>query len=180
MLLIVLVALFVCVLVSGLVYFSVHARKLRAASWDDLLSQLQPVSRQGVTAVALDNLQPKASQLQLEPAEMWQMLGGGEGFERMRKNATVLLELAGWVQRWNYEEAAIVVERMRRDASQLRRAIFRIQLAMVLTMLLRSRALRVPFSIHEAATSYYLMTARLLALYETSHAGLLPRLAEAL
>lgn len=177
--LIVLIALFVCVLISGLVYFSVHARKLRAASWDDLVSQLQPVSRLGVTTLALDYLQPKAGQLQFEPMEMWQLLGGNDGIESMRSNATVLLALAGWAQRWNYEEAAIVGERMRRDALQLKRAIFRIQLAMTIAMLMGHISMRMPFFVHEAATAYYLMTARLLALYETSHAGLLPRLAEA-
>jgi hypothetical protein len=40
--------------------------------------------------------------------------------------------------------------------------------------------MRIPFYIHEASAAYYLMRQRLLALYETSHAGLLPRLSAAL
>jgi hypothetical protein len=37
-----------------------------------------------------------------------------------------------------------------------------------------------PFNVHEAASAYYLMRQRLLALYETSHAGLYPALAAVL
>jgi hypothetical protein len=45
---------------------------------------------------------------------------------------------------------------------------------------MRRTQLRTPFYIHQAATSYYLMTKRVLALYETSHSGLLPKLAAAM
>jgi hypothetical protein len=65
---------------------------------------------------------------------------------------------------------------MRRDGLQLRRAVTRIMLA---TFLGRQQ-MRVPFYLHEVASSYYLMRQRLLVLYETNHAGLYPRLAEAL
>jgi hypothetical protein len=65
---------------------------------------------------------------------------------------------------------------MRHDAVQLKRAIFRLQF----DMMIRRSQIRAPFYIHQAASAYYLMTKRLLALYETSHAGLLPRLAEAM
>ena len=37
----------------------------------------------------------------------------------------------------------------------------------------------VPFHLQEAASAYYLMRERLLALYETSHIALLPQLAQA-
>jgi hypothetical protein len=45
---------------------------------------------------------------------------------------------------------------------------------------MRRSASLIPFHLHEAASSYYLMRQRLLALYQTSHAGLYPRLAEVL
>ncbi len=99
-----------------------------------------------------------------------------EGLHGMRRNANLLIALAVHVQRWNFEEGVIVTERMRQDAVQLKRALFRIRIE----MLLRRTQLRTPFYIQQAASSYYLMTKRLLALYETSHAGLLPVLKAAI
>jgi hypothetical protein len=154
----------------------VSAQKLRSATWEDLVSRMEPMHARGIELVALDNLQPKANQLQLEPEHLWGLVGGMEGVRRMRKNADLMIALAAYVQRWNFEEGVIVAERMRHDAVQLKRAIFRIRLE----MMVRRTQLRTPFYIHQAAASYYLMTRRLLALYETSHAGLLPRLAEAM
>lgn len=171
-----LLLLFLVLLAGGLIYTQISAGRLRSATWEDLLSRMQPMHARGLEIVALDNLQPKANQLQLEPEHLWGLIGGTEGLRRMQKNADLLIALAAYVQRWNFEEGVIVTERMRHDAVQLKRAIFRIRFE----MLIHRSQLRAPFYIHQAASSYYLMTRRLLALYETSHAGLLPRLAEAL
>lgn len=167
---------FLVLLAGGLVYSQICASRLRSTTWEGLLSRMQPMHSRGLEIVALDNLQPKANQLQLEPEHLWGLVGGKEGLLRMRANADLLIALAAYVQRWNFEEGVIVTERMRHDAVQLKRAIFRLRIDMVV----RRSQLRAPFYIHQAASSYYLMTRRLLALYETSHAGLLPRLAEAL
>lgn len=164
------------VLLIGTVKYHLSIHRLRSANWELLVAKIHAVPRQGLEMVALDNLQPCVNQLQLEPPDMWQLLGGIEGLEHMRENAQILITLAAYVQRWNYAEATIVAERMRRDAVRLKRAVLHIRLE----MFLRSKWLRVPFYVHEAATSYYLMTRRLLALYESSHVGLLPRLREAL
>src|SRR5215475_11389688 len=173
---IVLLVSFLLLLAGGLVYTQVSARRLRSTTWEDIVSRMQPMHARGLEIVALDNLQPKANQLQLEPEHLWGLIGGTEGLRRMRQNADLLIALAAYVQRWNFEEGVIVTERMRHDAVQLKRAIFRIRFE----MLVRRSQIRAPFYIHQAASAYYLMTRRLIALYETSHAGLLPRLAEAL
>lgn len=162
------------IMLAGFVYLNVQARKQRSATWDGLVARLEALPQRGLEAVALDNLQPKSNQLQFEPSELWQLVGGMEGLRRMRANANVMIALAAHVHQWNYEEAIIVAERMRRDAVQLKKAVFRIRMAMLL-----HRQISVPFNIHEAATSYYLMTQRLLVLYQRSHAGLYPRLAAA-
>ena len=167
---------FLVLLAGGLISLQIRTHRQRSATWEDLVSRMQPMHARGLEIVALDNLQPKANQLQLEPEHLWGLIGGMEGLRRMRKNADTLIALAAYVQRWNFEEGVIVAERMRHDAIQLKRAIFRIRF----DMMIRRTQLRAPFYIHQAAASYYLMTRRLLALYETSHAGLLPRLAEAL
>lgn len=154
----------------------ISAQRRRSATWEDLISGMEPMHARGLELVALDNLQPQANQLRLEPEHLWGLIGGMEGLRRMRKNADLLIALAAYVQRWNFEEGVIVAERMRHDAVQLKRAIFRIRF----DMMLRRTQLRTPFYIHQAATSYYLMTKRVLALYETSHSGLLPKLAAAM
>ena len=167
---------FLVLLAGGLVYTQISAHRARSTSWDDLVARMEPMHARGLEIVALDNLQPKANQLQLEPEHLWGLIGGTEGLRRMRHNADLLIALAAYVQRWNFEEGIIVTERMRHDAVQLKRAVFRIRF----DMMVRRSQLRAPFYIHQAASSYYLMTRRLIALYETSHAGLLPQLSQAL
>src|ERR1700760_895269 len=151
---------FLVLLASGLIYTQIHARRLSSATWEDLVSRMQPMHARGLEIVALDNLQPKANQLQLEPEHLWGLIGGTEGLRRMNKNADLLIALAAHVQRWNFEEGVIVTERMRHDAIQVKRAIFRLRF----DMMVRRTQLRAPFYIHQAASSYYLMTRRLLAL----------------
>lgn len=158
------------------------ARRARL-SWKDLVAQLQPVDQDGVDIVARDFLQPSPDQLKLDPSKMWSLAGGWEGVKKMRQNAEIMLALAAYTQQWNFDEGVIVTERMRRDALRLRRAVWHLELNRIpkLTPFL-PRRLRwnAPFEVHEAASAYYLMRRRLLALYETSHSGLYPVLASVL
>ena len=164
------------VLLGGLSYQHLRANKLHRCDWNDLLTQLQAVPRAPVSEVATDYLNPQSNQLILEPIDVWEALGGIEGVRRMRHNADVLIALAAYAERWNFEEGVIVAERMRRDALQLRRATLQVSLRTSL----RAGRVHLPFYLHETAVAYHLMTERLLALYKGSHAGLYPQLAEAL
>lgn len=146
-----------------IVYIQIQQHKLRSAQWEDIVSQIQPMHEQALAMVAKDHLDPKGRELRLEPDDIWQLLGGREGLKRMRKNADLFVNLAAYVQRWNFEEAVVVAERIRQDSVIVKRAIFRIRLH----MLLRASSPRIPFHVQQAAASYYLMTQRLLALYET-------------
>lgn len=166
----------VCVLGISLLLSHVRAHRVTNCTWNDLVGKLQPVPSEGMTRVALDHLVPTKNQLELEPADMWDMVGGLEGLQRMSDNAAVLIALAAHAEQWNYDEGVIVAERMRRDGLAVHRAVRSIQVAMFFHI----GQVRIPFQLHEAAGSYYLMKQRLLALYETSHAGLYPRLAQAL
>jgi hypothetical protein len=161
---------------AGTVYYSIAVQKVRAASWESLVAQIQQVDRKGIELVALDLLQPQENQVQLGFTEMWKLLGGLEGLERMRANASILIALAAYVQQWNQPEAIVVAERMRRDALQLKKAVFHVRLG----LLLRRHPIGQPFYVHDAAAAYYLMTRRLLTLYQTNHVGLLPQLSEVL
>ena len=149
----------------------------RKLDWADLVRELEPVNSAAIERVARDYLTPVKGQLNLEPGDLWEMVGGLEGIERMRANARVICALAAYAERWNFDEAVVVTERIRREAVVVRRAARHILLHHYMSAAGRAR---VPFYIQEAATSYHLMRTRLLALYETSHEGRYPALARAL
>lgn len=148
---------------------------LSRCSWEDLVSKLQPVPNGGITGVAREYLNPMKGQIETEPDALWSAIGSTVGLERMRANADVLIALAAYTQQWNQVEGRIVAERMRRDGLALRRAVRRLTLFVYFGIGTRHAA----FCIHEAASSYYLMRQRLLALYETSHVSRLPILLQA-
>jgi len=170
----------VACLVAAAIKGQMSALRVDRRSWQELVSQLKRIEFQRITSVARDYLDPQGGQISLEPADMWLMLGGREGLRRMRENARLMLLLAAHAQQWNFDEGVIVTERMRRDAIRLNSAVRRIELALTFNMILRRSSNLIPFHLHEAASSYYIMRQRLLALYQTSHSGLYPRLAEVL
>ena len=94
----------------------------------------------------------------------------------MRANADVLIALAAHAQEWSPEEGVIVAERMRRDGLALRRAVVGLGLGMTCGY----GKGRAASYISEAASAYYLMRLRLLALYQTTHAARYPSLAAVL
>ncbi len=154
--------------------------RLDGRSWEELLSAIQHIDFDHVSWVARDFLEPREGQINLEPPDMWLMLGGREGLRKMRKNADLMLQLAAHAQRWNFDEGVIVTERIRRDALRLRQSVRRIEYTLMFHRVARQSGSLIPFHLHEAASAYYLMRQRLLALYQTSHAGLYPRLVEVL
>jgi hypothetical protein len=163
-------------LALGLVRTQVYARRLADLNWEDLLTKLEPVETDGITALAVEYLNPGNSRMGIKPDDIWNMIGQAEGLSRMRANSDVLIALATYSQRWNLNEGAIVAEQMRRDGMALRRAVVGIGLGMTCGY----GKGRVPSYVHEAASAYYLMRLRLLALYKTSHGGRYPTLAAAL
>jgi len=165
-------SLIVAIVFIGL---QIRGRKLVIGDWQVIVAKLEPVHFKGLELVALDHLQPKGHQLNLETDEIWDLVGGWEGLRRMRHNADLMIQLAAYVQIWNRDEAIIVGERIRQDSLMMKRAIRRIKLHK-----LRMYRLRAPFYVHQAASAYYLMRGRLLALYESNQYLLHPRLAEVL
>ncbi len=159
-----------------LVRTRIKVSRLARLSWDELVAKLEPVPSEGISTVALDYLQPAKGQISIEPNSLWAMVGEAEGMRRMSANAEVLIALAAYARRWNFHESVIVAERMRRDGLALRRAMMRLSFGTALGF----SQVRGPFNVQEAASAYYLMRQRLLALYETSHAGRYPLLAAAL
>jgi hypothetical protein len=168
------------ILITAAVRTQTSALRVDRRSWTDLVSELKRIEFDHVSSVARDFLEPREGQITLEPTDMWLMLGGREGLRRMRENSRLMLLLAAHAQRWNFDEGVIVTERMRRDALRLRRAVQHIEFALMFHSVVRRSGTLIPFHLHEAASAYYLMRQRLLALYQTSHSGLYPRLAEVL
>lgn len=161
---------------AWMMYIQFQQYKLRSAQWEDIVSRIQPMHEKGLAMVAQDHLNPQNRELRLEPDDIWQLLGGREGLKRMRKNADLLVNLAAYVQRWNFEEAVVIAERIRQDSLIVKRSLFKIQLQ----MMLKATSPQIPFHVQQAAASYYLMTQRLLALYETCQYVRYPALAAAL
>lgn len=155
----------------------IASKRQREQNWSELVGELHPLDFDVLSKVALDYLNPQPGQRAVEIGKIWEQVGGLEGLDKMCANAKVMLALAAYAQRWNFEEGVIVTERMRRDALQLRSAVRRVQLGLLPYRVFRSFGLQLPFHLHEAVSAYYLMHQRLLALYQTSHAGLYPALA---
>ncbi len=153
--------------------------RLDGRGFETLLAELHPLNLEGVTYVARDYLEPRRGQVAMEPEVIWRLLGGETGLKQMRANADLLLLIAAHAAQWNEEEGPIVAERMRRDAVRLRSAVRQIRVGMLSQMVTGQHWVSVPFQLQEAAGAYYLMRQRLLALYETSHIALHPRLAQA-
>jgi len=169
-----------CSIASLVVADRLASRKKAQREWHDLVASLRSVDFAGVTLVATDYLSPRRGQIDLEPDMIWESLGGYEGLKKMRENAEIMLELAAYAQRWNFEEAVIVTERMRHDAALLRRAVRRVEWGLLPTRLLRRFRITLPLHAQEACSAYYLMRQRLLSLYETSHVSRYPALAATL
>jgi hypothetical protein len=167
---------FSTVLTLGIVIVHLNARRLSGDNWEALVARIQPIPFEDLEKVALDHLQPQGSQLLIEPEELWKLVGGFDGLKRMRQNADLIIQLAGHVRHWNFDESVVVAERIRQDTVMLKRALFKIQIQMLFSM----RKLHVPFYVHQAASAYYLMTRRVLALYQTNQFVLYPRLTEVL
>lgn len=147
-------------------------RLLLSQSWETVLTRVERVDLEGIRRVAECYLNPDRNQLRIETDEMWRLLGGLEGLNRLHRNADTMLELAVYAQRWNDTEGPVIAEMIRRDALRVRRSVTRFQI----TYLLGFGFIKAPFYLQEAAAAYFLMRSRLLGVYENGHVALMPRL----
>ena len=155
----------------GFCWSHLRSRRLAALSWRALLTELRPVERSAINTLALEHLQPQVAVQRCRTAtELWDLVGGVDGLTSMKENADILIALAAYTQRWNPEKGSTVTAGMRRDGIALRRAVVRLGLGVARDVSLAE----VSLSMHEAASAYYLMTQRLLALYKESQAVLYP------
>ena len=175
------IGLFVSILIAVAAYYYVRSRRRPEADWEQVFARLRWIDRNHIAEVALDLVdesgQPRASDsaVRLEPSRMWTLIGGLEGLEVLEENSDVLIELAAFIQRW-YPEAIVIAEQMRLDARELKWHVARLRGAAGKGDLQVS----FPFYAQRAVVRYYLMTRRVLTLYQAGNVSMLTQLQRAL
>jgi hypothetical protein len=155
-------------LASALLYFYLRTRRSVEPGWDDLMRRLKWIDRDAIATIALDAIDedgevlPQGDGFVLEPMAIWNLLGGLEGLEAVERNCAVLVDLAAYLQRW-YPEALVVAEQLRRNAREIEWHVGRLRGAAQTGNLQSSFA----DYAQRATITYYLMTRRVLALYDT-------------
>lgn len=148
--------------------------RLSKSTLPDLLDLIQPVDKRGILTLATDHMRLTEVTTERTPDEIWDLVGGADGLTRMKENVDVFLALASYAQCLNFDEAVLLTVRMRQDAFAVNRAIIGLGLGQTCGY----GSSRVTFYVREAASSYYLMSQRLLAFYKANYTELYPVLME--
>jgi hypothetical protein len=157
------------ILVIGIRY-ALRVRSSTKTEWDALLESLIAIDRQRIDAVALDAIessgQRRSDRLarELNPDEIWKLLGGLNGVQRLESNSRVLVEMAAYLQR-SHPEAAAVAEELRLHAKELELQVDRLRMADEQGSL----EFHIPTYAQNAAVAYYLMEQRLQALCQRTN-----------
>jgi len=168
------IGIFVGVLLSIAGYYYSRGRQSPQASWEELVKKLTWIDRNTIAQVALDLVDEsgdprKAGEAaNLKPAQLWKLIGGLTGLEVLEKNSEVLIDLAFYLQQ-SYPEALVIAEQLRLDARELKWHVARLKGAAQTGNL----QISFPFYAQRAVVAYYLMTRRVLSLYEAGNLSLL-------
>ena len=156
--------------------FMRERRRIAALRWDEILGKAERLNNEGLELIAECYLRPSNEQPKLEPGDIWVLIGGTKGLKQLRRNVAVILDLALAAQRWNREEAVLIAELLRGDAIRIRRA----QRGLELCLLWNGDTMRAAVYLQRTAAAYCGMRQRLLDLYGSSHAALVPQFGAAL
>jgi hypothetical protein len=170
------VGVFLALLAVVAAYYHSRSRKRTQNTWQQLLARLVAVDRESLQQIAFDAIdasgQPRTDDgaKELKPEEIWRLIGGLKGLEILEQNSLVLIDIAFYLQQW-YPEALIVAGELRVKAREIEWHVGRLRAAA------RTNELEGGFAndAQNTAAAYYLMTRRLLSLYET---GRFPMLAD--
>ena len=175
------IAIFFSILIVIAGYYYWRSRRSSPAHFEDLFAQLKSIDRNHIAQVALDLVDPSGRPKvdeeagTLEPSQLWNLIGGLDGLETLERNSEVLIALASYVQQ-RYPEALPIAERLRLDARELRWHVARLKAAAQKGNL----EISFPFYAQRAVVAYYLMTRRVLGLYEAANFSMLTDLQRAL
>ena len=175
------IGIFLGVLISTAGYYDSRRRQSSQESWEDKVKKLTWIDHNTIAQVALDLVDKSGEARQitdasnLEPAQLWKLIGGLKGLEALERNSEVLIDLAFYLQQW-HPEAVVIAEQLRLDARELKWHVARLKGAAQTGNL----QISFPFYAQRAVTTYYLMTRRLLDLYEAGNFAMLADLQRAL
>lgn len=162
---------------GGYFYFTARRRrKYPYGKWEEILSRLAIVDRDSVALIALDfvdesgDRKPTDDDTDLDPSQIWPLIGGMKGLEVLERNCAVLVDLVFYVQQW-YPEALGIAELLRSNTREIQYHVSRLKA----TEKTGKLAASFPDYAQRVIATYYLMTRRVLALYEQAN---LPGLAE--
>ena len=158
---------FLVSLIALAIYYYRRSRRTSGESWAQLLGRLTFIDRDSVARIALDYADESGQRrtddaaIELEPAQISKLIGGLEGLEMLERNSAVLIDLAFYVQQW-YPEAVVAAEDLRLTAREIEWHVERLRSAA------KTGELEISFASYAqpAIAKYYLMTQRVLALYE--------------
>lgn len=175
------VALFLAVLIFIVAKSYRRAKRSQEKDWANILNRLTNVDRSSIAEVALDVIdqtgQPRSDKgsASLDPEQIWNLVGGLKGLEVLESNCEALIDLAFYVQRW-YPEAVVVAEQLRAGAREISWHVERLKGAE------QTGKLETSFAMYgqRAVATYYLMTQRVLDLYEQGNSVMLDQLRKAL
>lgn len=162
-------------------YYFRRSRQTPASSWQELLGRLSVVNRSSVAQIALDAIDESGGRRtddgakQLDSEQIWKLIGGLEGLEILEQNSLVLVDIACYVQQW-YPEALAAADELRRNAREIEWHVHRLRKAN------ESGEIEGWFANYaqNAIATYYLMTRRVLALYEANNLPMMGDLQKAL
>jgi len=135
--------------------------------WEKLLGRLSAVNRENLALIALSLVdefgqrREDENDADFDEAQIWSMIGGIQGLETLERNCAVLVDLVFYVQQW-YPEALAIAEQLRLNAREIEWHIGRLKSAA------KTGRAEKAFTEHaeEVVVIYYVMTRRVLALYE--------------
>jgi hypothetical protein len=177
-------AVFVTVLIGTATYYHLRYRRTQSISYghlETLLKRLCSIDRGSVALIARDLVDESGRRrtdqddLDLDPSQIWPLIGGIEGLEALERNCAVLVDLVFYVQHW-YPEVVTLAEELRLNAREIEWHVSRLKGAAKKGKLESS----FPDSAQRAVATYYLMTRRVLILYEQMNMPGLAKLQRAL
>jgi hypothetical protein len=163
-------AVFMAILIASGAYYYLRYRRSRKfpyGNFESLLKKLSSVDRDNVALIARDLIDESGQRrtneddLDLDPSQIWPLIGGLKGLEVLERNCAVLVDLVFYVQQW-YPEALVLAEQLRLNAREIEWHVSRLKGAEKTGKLESSFA----DNAQRAVATYYLMTRRVLALYE--------------
>lgn len=167
---VVVLVVFLVALLGAAMYYLIRNRQRKMypyGKWETLIRRLAAVDRDNIVLVARDLVDERGERrtddddLDLDPSQIWPLVGGVKGLEILERNCQVLVDLVFYAQQW-YPEVIVVTEQLRQQAREIELHIQRIKGAE------KQGALEswYPNYAQRVVATYYVMTQRVLTLYE--------------